>query len=134
MEHKQSVTSLVKEIKRRTRRTFSTEEKIKIVLEGLRGEESVKEICRRYGIHENNYYNWSKDLNHSILQYCLRYFPLLQKKCLLHITPRYTLPCNIRQLHCLYLFLNLRQTKFERKPHLYPPHWGGRNNKMQEYI
>ena len=61
MEHKQSVTSLVKEIKRRTRRVFSSEEKIKIVLEGLRGEESVKEICRKYGIHENNYYNWSKD-------------------------------------------------------------------------
>jgi transposase len=61
MENKQSVDSFVKEIKRRTRRTFSTEEKIKIVLEGLRGEDSVKEICRKYGIHENNYYNWSKD-------------------------------------------------------------------------
>lgn len=61
MEEKQSVSSLVKEIKRRTRRVFSTEEKIKIVLEGLRGEDSIKEICRRYGIHENNYYNWSKD-------------------------------------------------------------------------
>lgn len=61
MQQKQSVTSLVKEIKRRTRRVFSSEEKIKIVLEGLRGEESVKEVCRKYGIHENNYYNWSKD-------------------------------------------------------------------------
>jgi transposase len=60
MEHKQSVTAMVKEIKRRTRRVFSTEEKIKIVLEGLRGEDSVKEICRKYGINENNYYNWSK--------------------------------------------------------------------------
>ena len=40
---------------------FSAEEKIKIVLEGLRGEESVSAICRRYGIHENNYYNWSKE-------------------------------------------------------------------------
>lgn len=61
MNKKQSVTSMVKEIKRRTRRVFSSEEKIKIVLEGLRGEESVKEICRKYGINENNYYNWSKD-------------------------------------------------------------------------
>jgi transposase len=61
MKEKQSVTSMVKEIKRRTRRVFSSEEKIKIVLEGLRGEESIKEICRKYGIHENNYYNWSKD-------------------------------------------------------------------------
>jgi len=61
MEPKKSVTSLVKEIKRRTRRVFSSEEKINIVLEGLRGEDSIKEICRKYGIHENNYYNWSKD-------------------------------------------------------------------------
>ena len=58
---KQSASSLVREIKRRTRRVFSSEEKIKIVLEGLRGEESVAAICRKYGIHENNYYNWSKD-------------------------------------------------------------------------
>jgi transposase len=61
MENKQSVTSLVKEIKRRTRRVFSSEEKIKIVLEGLRGEDSIKEICRKYSIHENQYYKWSKD-------------------------------------------------------------------------
>lgn len=61
MEDKQSASSYIKEIKRRTRRVFSTEEKIKIVLEGLRGEDTVKEICRKYGIHENNYYNWSKD-------------------------------------------------------------------------
>ena len=61
MKEKQSVTSLVKEIKRRTRRVFSSEEKISIVLEGLRGEDSIKELCRKYGIHESNYYNWSKD-------------------------------------------------------------------------
>ena len=61
MKEKQSVTSLVKEIKRRTRRVFSSEEKINIVLEGLRGEDSIKELCRKYGIHEANYYNWSKD-------------------------------------------------------------------------
>lgn len=61
MKEKQSVTSLVKEIKRRTRRVFSSEEKIKIVLEGLRGEDSIKEICRKYAIHENQYYKWSKD-------------------------------------------------------------------------
>lgn len=62
MEHqKQSASSLVRDIKRRTRRVFSAEEKIKIVLEGLRGEESVAALCRKYGIHENNYYNWSKE-------------------------------------------------------------------------
>ena len=58
---KQSTSSIVRDIKRKTRRLFSAEEKIKIVLEGLRGEESVSAICRRYGIHETNYYNWSKD-------------------------------------------------------------------------
>src|SRR5271167_1787553 len=58
---KQSASSLVREIKRRTRRIFSSEQKIQIVLEGLRGEESVAVLCRKYGIHENNYYNWSKD-------------------------------------------------------------------------
>ena len=58
---KQSASSLVREIKRRTRRVFSAEEKIKVILEGLRGEESVAALCRKYGIHENNYYNWSKE-------------------------------------------------------------------------
>jgi transposase len=42
--------SVVREIKRKTRRKFSTEEKIRIVLEGLRGEESIAELCRREGI------------------------------------------------------------------------------------
>jgi transposase len=60
-DKKQSASSLVREIKRRTRRVFSAEEKIKIILEGLRGEESVAALCLKYGIHENNYYNWSKD-------------------------------------------------------------------------
>ncbi len=58
---KQSASSIVRDIRRKTRRLFTAEEKIKIVLEGLRGEESVSAICRRYGIHETNYYNWSKD-------------------------------------------------------------------------
>ena len=52
---------VVREIKRRTRRKFSTEEKIRIVLEGLRGEQSIAELCRREGISPNLYYNWSKD-------------------------------------------------------------------------
>jgi transposase len=53
--------SVVREIKRKTRRKFSSEEKIRIVLEGLRGEESVAELCRREGINPNLYYNWSKE-------------------------------------------------------------------------
>ena len=53
--------SVVREIKRKTRRKFSSEEKIRIVLEGLRGEESIAELCRREGISPNLYYNWSKE-------------------------------------------------------------------------
>ena len=60
-QQKQSASRLVQEIKRKTRRVFSSEEKIQIVLEGLRGEESIAALCRKYGIHENNYYNWSKE-------------------------------------------------------------------------
>jgi len=52
---------VVREIKRKTRRKFSAEEKIRIVLEGLRGEESIAELCRREGISPNLYYNWSKE-------------------------------------------------------------------------
>lgn len=52
---------IVREIKRKTRRKFSAEEKIRIVLEGLRGEDSLASLCRREGIHPNLYYNWSKE-------------------------------------------------------------------------
>ncbi len=58
---KQSSEAAVREIRRRTRRRFSVEEKIRIVLEGLRGEQSVAELCRREGIASNLYYRWSKD-------------------------------------------------------------------------
>ena len=53
--------SAVREIRRKTRRKFSSEEKIRIVLEGLRGEETIAELCRREGISPNLYYNWSKE-------------------------------------------------------------------------
>ena len=53
--------AVVREIKRRTRKQYSTEEKIRIVLEGLRGEMSLAELCRREGIHQNMYYRWSKE-------------------------------------------------------------------------
>ena len=52
---------VVKEIRRVTRRQFSAEEKIRIVLTGLRGEDSIAELCRREGIVENLYYRWSKE-------------------------------------------------------------------------
>ena len=51
----------VKEIRRKTRRKFSTEEKIRIVLEGLRGECSIAELCRKEGINQNLYYRWNKN-------------------------------------------------------------------------
>lgn len=57
----QSAGQLISEIKRRTRRTFSSEEKIRIVMEGMRGEESISEICRKHAIHVNMYYKWSKE-------------------------------------------------------------------------
>lgn len=53
--------SVVRDIKRQTRRKFSVEEKIRIVLEGLKGETSIAELCRREGIVANLYYRWSKD-------------------------------------------------------------------------
>jgi transposase len=61
MTQKREPEKVVREIKRRTRRKFSAEEKIRIVLEGLRGELSIAEICRREGITPNLYYNWSKE-------------------------------------------------------------------------
>ena len=51
----------LKDIRRATRRQFSAEEKIRIVLEGLRGEESIAELCRREGIASSMYYGWSKE-------------------------------------------------------------------------
>jgi transposase len=61
MEKKDSAEKAVREIRRKTRRRFSAEEKIRIVLEGLRGEESVASLCRREGIAANLYYRWSKE-------------------------------------------------------------------------
>jgi transposase len=61
MSEKTGPEKVVREIKRRTRRKYSAEEKIRIVLEGLRGEESIAELCRREGISPNLYYTWSKE-------------------------------------------------------------------------
>ena len=58
---KQSSEAAVREIRRRARRRFSAEEKIRIVLEGLRGEESIAALCRREEIAANLYYRWSKE-------------------------------------------------------------------------
>ena len=55
------VEKRVKEIRRKTRRKYSVEDKIRIVLEGLRGEMTIAELCRREGIVQNLYYKWSRD-------------------------------------------------------------------------
>ena len=52
--------SVVREIKRKTRRKFNSEERIRIILEGLKGEDSIAAICRREGIAPSLYYKWSK--------------------------------------------------------------------------
>ena len=53
--------AVVKDIRRQTRRHFSAEDKIRIVLEGLRGDDSIAELCRREGIAQSLYYTWSKE-------------------------------------------------------------------------
>ena len=58
---KDSAEKTVRDIRRATRRNYSAEEKIRIVLEGLRGEDSIAELCRKEGINQNMYYRWSKE-------------------------------------------------------------------------
>ena len=61
MDKKVSSESVVKDIRRRTRKKYSSEEQIRIVIDGLRGEDSISNLCRREGIPTNLYYRWSKD-------------------------------------------------------------------------
>ena len=58
---KAPAVAVVKDIRRATRKQYSAEEKIRIVLEGLRGEDSIAELCRKEGIAQGVYYKWSKD-------------------------------------------------------------------------
>jgi transposase len=58
---KAAAERVIKDIRRATRKHYGAEEKIRIVLEGLRGEESIAALCRREGIAESLYYSWSKD-------------------------------------------------------------------------
>jgi transposase len=61
MEQRTDPEAVVREIRRKTCRRYSAEERIRIVLEGLKGEESIAELCRREGISPNLYYKWSKE-------------------------------------------------------------------------
>ena len=58
---KSTAENVVKDIRRKTRRHFSAEDKIRIVLEGLRGDDSIAELCRKEGIAQSLYYTWSKE-------------------------------------------------------------------------
>jgi len=61
LNSKKSAEQVVKDIRRATRKQYSAEEKIRIVLDGLRGEDSIAELCRREGIAQSMYYTWSKE-------------------------------------------------------------------------
>ena len=61
MSKEVSSEKIVKDIRRKTRKKYSAEEKIRIVLDGLRGEESIAALCRKEGIPTNLYYRWSKE-------------------------------------------------------------------------
>lgn len=58
---KQSTENFIKDIRRKTRRLFTSEQKIMIVMEALRGELSTAEICRKYGINQSMFYKWNKE-------------------------------------------------------------------------
>lgn len=60
-EQKQSPENFVKDIRRKARKIYSSEQKILIVMEALRGEESVAAICRKHGIAESMFYKWNKE-------------------------------------------------------------------------
>ena len=61
MSSRDTAERTVRDIRRKTRKQYSAEEKIRIVLSGLRGEDSIAELCRREGIAESLYYSWSKE-------------------------------------------------------------------------
>src|ERR1700744_6018928 len=59
--HSEEAEKVVRDIRRATRRQYSAEEKVRIVIAGLRGEDSIAELCRNEGINQNLYYRWSKE-------------------------------------------------------------------------
>jgi transposase len=80
---KEPAEKVVQDIRRATRKHYSAEEKIRIVLEGLRGEDSIAELCRREGIAQNLYYRWSKDFLEAGAGYERQYCaPLVFFRCM----------------------------------------------------
>ena len=59
--HSEEAEQVVRDIRRAVRRQYSAEEKVRVVIAGLRGEESIAELCRKEGINQNLYYRWSKE-------------------------------------------------------------------------
>jgi len=59
--HQEAADRTIKDIRRQTRRKYSAEDKIRIVLSGLKGEDSIAELCRQEGIAQSQYYSWSKE-------------------------------------------------------------------------
>ncbi len=57
----ENIRILVKGIRRNTKRIFTSEQKVLIVMEGIRGEQSIAELCRKYGISDSTYYKWNKE-------------------------------------------------------------------------
>lgn len=60
-KHKQSTENFIKDIRRKTRRLFSSEQKLMIVMEAQRGEQSVSELCRKHAISQGMFYKWNKE-------------------------------------------------------------------------
>jgi len=60
-QHSEAAEKVVRDIRRATRRQYTAEEKVRIVIAGLRGEESIAELCRKEGSNQNLYYRWSKE-------------------------------------------------------------------------
>ena len=68
MTEKETTEKTIRNIRRQTRKKYSAEEKIRIVLEGLRGDESIAELCRREGLSQSMYYKWSKEFMAAVKQ------------------------------------------------------------------
>jgi transposase len=61
MAKKRSASGLISDLKSKTRKIYGSEEKIRIIIEGMRGETTIAELCRKEGIAQGNYYKWAKD-------------------------------------------------------------------------
>jgi transposase len=61
IKNNKRASALISDLKRKTRKAYNSEDKIRIIIEGLLGETTISELCRRENIHQANYYKWSKE-------------------------------------------------------------------------